>query len=309
MTRPTLVELEAFRVAMASGGASAAARRLGRAQSSVSRAIATLETRLGVVLFQRQGRAMVATAEAFRLNAELDAVFAALDRVSGVSADLGTGAAQRLLVGAPAPFALSLLPLAIRAFRRSHPETLIELHVAPSDELAALVAENRLDLAVTDTVPQQRTVRLEPFRRSRIACILPARHALARKSTIAPQDLDGQDFIVLTKRHVMRTKLDALFHTAGIDRRLTVEASTALAAIACVEQGLGATLLNPFPFLTSPAGRSSRLVLRPFSVKLDYRTAFLLPAGRLPPQPVRGFMAALRHAGGKKDEWSEPVKG
>jgi DNA-binding transcriptional LysR family regulator len=308
VTRPTLVELESFRAIMASGGATAAAHRLGRAQSSVSRAIAALEARLGVTLFQRRGRTMVATAEAVALNRELDAVFAALDRVTGVSADLGSGAGQRLLVGAPAPFALSLLPAAMAAYRRHHPDVLVELQVAPSDELAALVAEGRLDLAITDTVPQQRTVRLEAFRRSRIACIMPARHPLARKALVTPQDLDGLDFIALTKRHVMRRRIDALFHTAGIGRRLTVEASTALAAIACVEHGLGLTLLNPFPFLTLPPSRPAGLAMRPFSVRLEYRTAFLLPVGRMPPQPVRGLMAALRQAGGRKDEWSEPLK-
>lgn len=308
MNRPTLVELEAFRAAMASGSATAAGRRLNRAQSSVSRAVMALEDKLGVALFKRRGRTLVATAEAVALNRELDAVFAALDRVSGVSADLGTGAAQRLRVGAPAPFAFSLLAAAMAEYHRHHPDMLVDLHVNPSDELAALVAEDKLDFAITDSVPQQHTVRLEAFRRSHIACVLPAGHKLARKDVIVPEDLDGIDFVALTKRHVMRRRVDELFHTAGLRRRIVAETSTALAALACVERGMGVTLLNPFPYLTLDPAQHAALAVRPFSVRLEYRTAFLLPVGAMPARPAQDLMAIMRRLCGKKDEWSEPVR-
>lgn len=307
MRRPSLIEWEAFRAAMANGGPAAAARRLGRAQSSVSRAIGALEEKLGFTLFRRQGRRLVATAEARALDQELDQVFAGLDRLAGRSAELALGAARRLAIGAPAPFALSLLPAAMAAFQAGDPDCVVELQVAPSDELALALAERRLDLAVTDTLALAHRGRLVPFRRSRIACILPPGHPLAQREQLMEADFAGQAFIALTKRHPMRAQLDEAFRLAGIERRMVAEASTALAAIACVRQGLGVTLLNPFPYLTLPAAPAD-LALRRFALRLEYRSAFLLPDEGVPPLAVRRMMAAIRRSCGAGDLWSEPLR-
>ncbi|MEI4485921.1 LysR substrate-binding domain-containing protein [Frigidibacter sp. MR17.14] len=77
---PTLPELQAFVNAARSGSTTRAAAALGLTQSAISRALGSLEARLGVRLFHRMrqrlvlsdaGRAMLADAE--RILAELDA--------------------------------------------------------------------------------------------------------------------------------------------------------------------------------------------------------------------------------------------
>ncbi len=59
----SLREFEALRMLIATGTATAAARRLGISQSAVSRAITQLETRLGQVLFERRQGRMSPTAD------------------------------------------------------------------------------------------------------------------------------------------------------------------------------------------------------------------------------------------------------
>jgi len=59
--------LDAFVAAAALGSFSAAARQLRKSQSTVSAAIANLETDLGLVLFDRQSRKPQLTAEGQRV--------------------------------------------------------------------------------------------------------------------------------------------------------------------------------------------------------------------------------------------------
>ena len=75
----SLPEYEALRALMESGTTSKAALRLGLSQSAVSRSISSLEARLGLLLFERDGGRLRPTSEATRLNKRLDPLFEALD--------------------------------------------------------------------------------------------------------------------------------------------------------------------------------------------------------------------------------------
>ena len=76
---PSLRELEVFRATIFAGSATTAAQRLGISQPSVSRSLAQIEERMGMILFLRQNGRLVPTAEAMALNRELDSVFESLD--------------------------------------------------------------------------------------------------------------------------------------------------------------------------------------------------------------------------------------
>ena len=86
---PSLRELEVFRATVFSSSATAAAERLGISQPSVSRILANIEQRMGMILFLRQNGRLVPTAEAFALNDELETVFEGLERVRHFAAEAG----------------------------------------------------------------------------------------------------------------------------------------------------------------------------------------------------------------------------
>lgn len=79
---PTLPELEAFTATARKGSVTRAAEGLGLSQSAVSRSIKSLESRLGVVLFDRD-RQRIALSDAGRaFLPEAEALLAALDRAA-----------------------------------------------------------------------------------------------------------------------------------------------------------------------------------------------------------------------------------
>lgn len=123
---------------------SAAARALGTTPSAVSKAVAKLESRLGVRLLQRTTRALSLTHEGrvyhervVRLLGELDEAEAALSSKRGLRGVLRVSASVEL--------GRSFVSGAVRAFLEKHTEMRVELRL--SDRYVDLV-EERIDVAL-----------------------------------------------------------------------------------------------------------------------------------------------------------------
>ena len=79
MAKASLVELEAVTAVARSGGFRAAARDLGMSSSALSHAIAALEERLGVRLFNRTTRSVALSAAGEQFVAEIAPAMAVID--------------------------------------------------------------------------------------------------------------------------------------------------------------------------------------------------------------------------------------
>src|SRR4051812_9346970 len=96
IVRPSLREIEALRAMVASGKTTQAARDLGTSQPSISRAIASLEARLGHPLFTRRNGRLVATAEALALEARATVIFDLLDQLAAPGAGVDAAITIRI---------------------------------------------------------------------------------------------------------------------------------------------------------------------------------------------------------------------
>jgi DNA-binding transcriptional LysR family regulator len=284
-----LRHLEILRALVETGKTTAAAYRLGTSQSAVSRGIAQLEAQLGRLLFERQGGRLVPTAEAFALNEQVRPALALLERIGEDDRPCAIGGSLRL--AAPPTLGHLFLPTRIASFIRQNPGIEISFDILPSDSLVTNVAEERFDLGLTDTVPSHAGVRAELLLATEAVCVLPARHPLAARACIGPEDLAGETFIALTRRHSGRFAIDQVLERAGAAPRIVIETATAVSAGEFVREGLGIALLNPFPI----AGQLGPLVaMRPFAPRIAYRTSFLMPA-RIPiSAAVAAFIAHTR---------------
>ena len=119
MHSPSLPELHAFAAAARLGSFSRAAEELAVTQGAVSRAIARLEEHLGVLLFAREGRRSVLTAEGLQY---LDAVGPSIASIESASQALRAGRSTRplRLSVAPTLFSHWLIPR-LPLFSAQHP--------------------------------------------------------------------------------------------------------------------------------------------------------------------------------------------
>ncbi|MBQ1764061.1 MAG: LysR family transcriptional regulator [Aquincola sp.] len=140
-----LDELQAFVAVAQAGSFTAAAARLGKDGSTVSRRIAALESRLGVRLVERTTRRVALTQSGAAYLARVTTVF---DELASATADLSASSEQPhgvLRITAPLSYGrLWLAPLLPR-FLQQHPQLRLDVHY--SDRLVDVVAEG-FDAAV-----------------------------------------------------------------------------------------------------------------------------------------------------------------
>jgi len=107
---PTLPELQAFAQAARTGTATRAAAALGLTQSAISRALTTLEARLGVALFHRIRQRLVLSDAGRALLPEAERMLADLDRAALTVMSFGGHRAVLRLAVLPTFAALWLIP-------------------------------------------------------------------------------------------------------------------------------------------------------------------------------------------------------
>ncbi|MEO0914774.1 MAG: LysR substrate-binding domain-containing protein [Pseudomonadota bacterium] len=283
----SLPEYEALRALMESGTTSKAAIRLGLSQSAISRSISNLEARLGRILFERDGGRLRPTSEAEQLNRRLDPLFEALDRIDGPSEP----APETLRLVAPPTYAHRFLVHHIATFLTANPHYFVSLEVATSDDVIRSIQVARFDLGLTGVELSREGVTLTPYRASKAVCAMPKDHPLAKANTVRPEDLHEEPLVALTYRHARRAQLDRVLANCRSMPRLVAEVSTSFAAVGLVREGLGVTIINPFPVAQHGAGD---VVFRPFTSPIEYRSYFVTPEHRPTPAIARAFMRHLR---------------
>lgn len=291
---PSLRELEVFRATLDTGSATRAAQRLGISQPAVSRALAQLEERLGVIMFIRQSGRLTPTAEALAFNMELGPLFDGLERVRNFTTAAEAIKGGRLRVLAPPSFCSQFVVPCIVEFKQAHPSILVELKVVSTTEAVAAIAAGNADLAVTANRAPDPGVRMEPILTTQSMCMIPPGHPLGEKAVIRPEDLAGQPMIVLSRTMTTRTDVDRIFERAGVEREIVMETSTNLSSCEYVAAGLGMAVVNPFPVL---AGFEGRIVARPFRPKFEHQISAMFRAHAPTDWLGRAFFAYLkRHA-------------
>ena len=148
LLQPTIQQL-LYLVAVADAPTfSSAATACGVSTSALSQGLAELERRLGVRLFERDGRRQMLRGESAEVLAYARRVVTDTLDISRWVHELKGGRAGRLRVGMIDAAAVEHCAAQLRSFRRSNDGVNLLLSVAPSAELLDRLARGELDLAV-----------------------------------------------------------------------------------------------------------------------------------------------------------------
>jgi len=141
-------QLKIFIAAAELGNFSAAGRRLRRAQSVVSQAVAGLEGRLGVKLFEREGRYPRLTEAGKLLLADARVVVAGVDAMKARARGMAGGLEPELAVAIDVMFPMPILTCAAASFGQAFPATPLRLFVEALGGVAQTVLDGRAGLGV-----------------------------------------------------------------------------------------------------------------------------------------------------------------
>lgn len=152
MDQPDWNQLKAFLETAETGSLSAAARKLGLTQPTLSRQVAAIERQLGVTLFERVGKAMVLTGTGLALLEHARVMGAAAEDLKIAATGQSQAVDGVVCVSASEVVAAYLLPAVLHRLREQAPGIAIDL--VTSDALSDL-RRREADIAVRHVRPEQ----------------------------------------------------------------------------------------------------------------------------------------------------------
>jgi DNA-binding transcriptional LysR family regulator len=142
-------QLEAFVTTAKERSFSAAARRLGKAQSAVSTAVINLEVDLGVALFDRSGRYPVLTVEGKALMCEAEAVLLHCVSLQDRANNLNMNVEPRLVIAVDDAIPYAAIAGTLRRFEVAFPDLELEIRHPLQDDILRAVQRGEVMLGLT----------------------------------------------------------------------------------------------------------------------------------------------------------------
>jgi len=266
-------QIEVFRAIFDTGSVTAAARVLGVSQPAVSGSLAKLEERLGFPLFHREGRRLVATAEAQRLHAEASRLLDGFERLGRSAAEIAAGQSGTLTVATNPGPAIGWLPSVVAAFRRERPGVQVRLLTRSSAEVRELGSLSAFDLGLAEApfAMGENVIRRYSFPR---VAVLHEAHPLAKHEVLTPNLLSGADLIATIRSSWSWSNIVRSFDAAGATLRVVLECEFTAIALNLASAGAGICFADPI----SAAQAGPNLVIRPFRPSSPYEVGLLSPA-------------------------------
>ncbi|MEZ7848557.1 MAG: LysR family transcriptional regulator [Polaromonas sp.] len=183
--------LTAFAEAATLGSFSAAARKLGKSQSTVSSAIANLEIDLGLSLFDRSRRKPTLTEHGRVMLGKVQEILAASDRLDLSASQLGGGLEAKLSVVWSDTYQSDGFESTLTAFEQRFPDLAFECLIAEHGDLVALVQSGRANIGVVgaQTLYPPDIGSATIAEQSEITLFVATKHALAGLQDVTPEVL------------------------------------------------------------------------------------------------------------------------
>lgn len=292
-----LQPLLAFSETAKRGGFAAAARELGTSPSTLAKAVARLETSLGLRLFHRTTRQVSLTSDGERLFQRCQRVLAELDELQTEAAGVRAAPCGTLRIDMPIVFGrMFMLPLLARLVQR-YPG--LELDARFSDAFADMVKDS-VDLAIRVGDLQDSSLVARRFASQSLILVAAPQYLRRHGTPKSPHDLGTHCQILFRAPSSGRDRAQQ-FRVQG----KTVEIVSAQGARfndgeAMVRSAvLGLGLAQVPHYMATHELATGRLI----EVLARYRPPAMpihavMPANRMVPARVRVFMDAL-------DEWTK----
>ncbi len=219
-----------------------AAGALYMSQSAVSQAVAELEAHYGVRLFERLSRRLYLTGAGekllgyarhiIRMNVEAEREMRSWND-SGV-----------LRVGASVTIGACVLPALAARFQHSHPGASLEVTEDNTERIERLLTDDKLDLGLVEGEVALPDIVKTPFAEDDLVLICGRNHPFFGRSSVAPCELAGENFILREVGSGTRRTFEAAMAENGLSWKASWTCNNADTIKAAVAQGLGVSVIS-----------------------------------------------------------------
>lgn len=212
-------------------------------QPTLSNQLKELEGLLGVQLFERDKRRVLATPAGELVTARAREVLRCVGDLVAQARSFGAPLAGPLRLGVIPTIAPYLLPGVMPALRERFPKLQLFLWEDHTDRLLARLAEGQLDLLLLAREAELGDVSLLDLFRDPFLLAVPNDHAFAKRKRVRQTDLEGEQLVLLQEGHCLRSQALSLCSTRGAGESREFQASSLSTLIQTVAAGSGMTLI------------------------------------------------------------------
>ncbi len=223
---------------------SLAGERLHLTQPAISKRIATLESELGVRLFDRIGRNVHLTEAGRQLLPKARGMLAEMADLRRTLSNLREEVAGTLSMATSHHIGLHRLPPVLGYYRRHYPEVQLDIRFMDSESACNAVAQGQLELGIV-TLPTQPPAQLElvPLWDDPLYFVVCSNHPLAMAERISLEDLTEQPAVLPGIGTYTREILEQALRPRGVAIRTELSTNYLETLKMLVSVGLGWSLL------------------------------------------------------------------
>jgi DNA-binding transcriptional LysR family regulator len=236
----------------------------GISQSAASQHLQDLEEQLGVPLLDRTSRPLTVT-DGGKLYLDMcrdmlrrqDEFQAALERMKA-EVEGTVRVASIYSVG------LSEMSQLEQEFSRRYPEAHLEVEYLRPEKVYEAVVTDRADLGLLSYPEATKEVTVLPWRQEEMVVAASPYHALAAKSEVRPEDLEGLDFVGFDEDLPIRREIDRFLREHHVEVNLTLHFDNLQMIKEAVAHGEGVSIM-PARIMEEEV-KQGRLVPIPISI-------------------------------------------
>jgi DNA-binding transcriptional LysR family regulator len=243
----TLEQLRIFAAVADRQHVTQASRELHLTQSATSAAIAALEGRYGVKLFDRVGRGIVLTHTGRAFLVEARAVLARAHAAEQVLRDLAGLKMGKLVIAVSQTIANYWLPSRLQAFHAAYPAIDVDVRIANTERVAADVHESQADIGLIEGDIDDSALSVRRIDGDSLVMVVGQNHPFARLRRLPADWITRTPWILREPGSGTRAMFELALKKRGLrvaDLTVQLELASNEAIQNAVESGLCATAIS-----------------------------------------------------------------
>lgn len=231
---------------------SKAAESLYVSQPALSRFLSREEEKLGVRLFERQGKRFILTYAGKRYLSYARQIQKLRKEMEQELAEIASETKGRLAIGYQLNRSSYMIPLTIPEFKAHFPQAEVELHEGSSEWLEKSLLDGTIDLVIYNYSSRHPAIEYELLEKENVLLITPKGHPLAKYAqALERETLPWIDLKLFAREPFILQRVDqstgrmarALFEEAGISPPVVMETRSIEGCLHLVERGLGCAFM------------------------------------------------------------------
>jgi DNA-binding transcriptional LysR family regulator len=213
-----------------------------RTQPAISAQVRQLEQELRADLFERFGSRISLTTAGKVFAEYAEQMLELRRRAQDAVAELENSPRGELAIAANEATCIYVLPKVFSEYRQLFPAVQLQVLRSYGGRVVEAVMENAADFGLTQLPVEEKRLQVVNIYHDEIRLIVPARHPLADRKSVLPQDL-VEHFLILPKQGKTRTRLNEWLEPVEDDIRISMELDSTEMMKRFVMAGLGLTFL------------------------------------------------------------------